>query len=184
MCGKNFGDRECSKFEEVKRKLENLEKLKQQLLEANRKLLERSKLIKTELRQDFLDSFSLLWKKKKRFWEHVQTRIDRGHLPDIGKEEAAFLYARQIMKVLAAHGKIVVERGKIYRQQTFLQSGSWIVVINDRGRIETAFPVTIGLKRWLESHKLIDEALEVADYEADKKVRETFERILRRIEKI
>ena len=62
MCGRNFEDRECPEFEEVKRKLKNLEGLKQQLVEANRKLLERSKLAKTELRQDFLDSFSLLWK--------------------------------------------------------------------------------------------------------------------------
>jgi hypothetical protein len=153
-------------------------------VEANRKLLERSKLVETESRQNFLSSFALLWKKKRRFWEHVQTRIDRGHLPDIGKEEAAFLYARRIVKVLATHSKIVVERGRTYRQQTFLQSSSWVVVINNKGRIETAFPVTIGLKRWLESHKLIDETLEIADYEADKKIRETFERILRRIEKL
>ena len=184
MCGKNFEDWECPEFKETKKKLGKLEELKRQLVEANRRFLERSKLVKTESRQNFLNSFALLWKKKRRFWEHVRTRVNRGHLPDIGKEETAFLYARQIVKVLATHSKIVVERGRTYRQQTFLQSGSWAVVINDKGRIETAFPVTIGLKRWLESHKLIDETLEIADYEADKEIRKTFERILRRIEKL
>ncbi len=102
-------------------------------------------------KERFLETFPNIWKKKKRFREHVSERINKEHIPE---ENAELFYARKIIEILAFHDKVIIEKSRGKFQSSYAVKDDWIVVLSEKGKIETAFKLDIPLKSWLEIHIL------------------------------
>ena len=143
LCQNNFAD----EWEEVKELIEEREKVGG----AEKLLLKRLNNLSFTSKESFILSFSKLWKKGS-FEHHVKERLEKGHLPP---EEPALAYAVKICKVLAEHKVRLVgfKHGKLHRVH-YVVSNDWLVAIDSKGFIRTAFPLVIPLRKWLEVRKL------------------------------
>jgi len=70
------------------------------------------KLEKLKTKEDFGKKFPNLWKKKKKFDEHVNKRVAKGHIP---KENADIQYIKSIIETLSNHDKILIEKVENHR---------------------------------------------------------------------
>ncbi|SNZ03077.1 hypothetical protein SAMN06265182_0285 [Persephonella hydrogeniphila] len=113
------------------------------------KFIKNLELLDISSKERFLETFPNLWKRKRRFKEHVNERVQKKHIP---KENADLFYAKKIIEVLVFHDKVIVERSHGKFQSSYAVKNNWIVVISEKGKIETAFKLDIPLKSWLETH--------------------------------
>ena len=109
------------------------------------------KLERLKTKEELEKKFPNLWKKKKKFDEHVNKRVAKGHIP---KENANIQYIKSIIGTLANHDKILMEKGKKSQIIYVLSKENWVVIVNKNGKIETAFYVDIGLQNWINDRIL------------------------------
>ena len=109
------------------------------------------KLEKLKTKEDFGKKFPNLWKKKKKFDEHVNKRVAKGHIP---KENADIQYIKSIIETLSNHDKILIEKGRKSQIIYIFSKKNWVVIVNENGKIETAFYVDIGLQNWINDRIL------------------------------
>ncbi len=157
------------KLEELlkKRRFEKLQKSIEEKFLKNVKLLEEAKT-----KEEIIRLFPKLWKKKKKFTEHVNKRIAKGH---ISEENAEFHYVEAILDILANHDRVLIEKCRKSQVSYVFSKKDWIVVINENGKIETAFFLDIGLQNWLNDRILKGSEVEEDVY--SRAVKEAFEKL-------
>ncbi|WP_197017062.1 hypothetical protein [Persephonella sp. KM09-Lau-8] len=133
---------------EVVLKQKRFEEIQKSIEEKFVKNLEKLDLSSKE---SFLETFPNLWKKKRKFEEHVRKRIEMGH---ISLENSELFYAKKIIEVLATAEDIYVEFGEAEHKVDYVKSKDWIVILGKKGKIETAYKLEINLQTLLESHKI------------------------------
>jgi len=102
-------------------------------------------------RERFLETFPELWKKKRKFKEHIRKRIEMGHV-SLGNSD--LFYAKKIIEVLATAEDVYVEVGEIEHKVDYVKANDWVVILGKRGKIETAYKLEVDLQTLLESHKI------------------------------
>ncbi|NPA13101.1 MAG: hypothetical protein GXO45_03840 [Aquificae bacterium] len=123
-----------------------------------RKFLQNLQKLETvKSKEEFLEEFPKLWKKKKRFEEHIRKRKNLGHIPE---EDAEFTYAKHIIQVLSAFDRVFIEKKKLGSQVDYFYKDNWVVIINDKGKIETAYKLETTLSKFVERHKIKNELRE------------------------
>ncbi len=130
----------------------------------------------TSSKERFLETFPNLWKKKRRFKEHVRQRAEKGHIPPV---ETEFFYAKKIIETLTFHDKVIVEKLHNELQSSYAVKDDWIVVLSEKGKIETAFKLDMPLKNWVETH--IFKGAEVKENVYSKTIKEATKELWDRI---
>ncbi|WP_293447904.1 hypothetical protein [Persephonella sp.] len=130
----------------------------------------------TSSKERFLETFPNLWKKKRRFKEHVNERINKRHVP---KENTELFYAKKIIEVLAFHDKVIIEKLRGKFQSTYAVKDDWVVILSEKGKIETAFKLKLTLPDWVKDHIL--KKAEVEENVHSKTIKEATKRIWDRI---
>ena len=82
-------------------------------------------------KERFLETFPNLWKKKRRFKEHVNEKINKRHLP---KKGADLFYTKKIIEVLAFHDKVIIEKSRRKFQSTYAIEDNWVVILSEKGK--------------------------------------------------
>ncbi|WP_457642612.1 hypothetical protein [Persephonella sp.] len=148
------------RFERIQRKIE------EKFLE-NVSLLEDAKT-----KEEFVKQFPKLWKKKRKFMEHINKRVGKGHIP---KENSEISYIEKILDTVADHDKVLIDKGRRTQVSYISSKEDWIVVVNEDGKIETAFFLDISLQNWLNDRILKGSEVEENVYSGE--VKETFRKL-------
>jgi len=140
-------------------------------------LLKRLENLSFVSKESFLSSFSTLWKKG-NFEHHVRERVEKGHIPS---HEPELVYAIKICQILSEHETRLIgfKEGKLYRVH-YVIAKDWLVAVDSKGFLRTAFPLVIPLQKWLQVRKLKME--EIKRMSANEEIRRAFKRILGRLE--
>ena len=129
---------EQKRFERIQRSIEE-------------KFLKNLEELDTSSKERFLETFPKLWKKKRKFKEHVRKRVEIGH---IRFDNSDLFYAKKIIEVLATAEDIYVEFGEMEHKIDYVKANDWVVILGKRGKIETAYKLEVDLQTLLESHKI------------------------------
>ncbi len=127
-------------------------------------------------KERFLETFPSLWKKKKRFEEHVLKRVKMKH---IISSNPKLSYARKIINVLYDAEDIYIEKKKSGVQVDYVWKRNWIVIIGENGKIETAYKLETDLQTFLERHKIKNE---IYRGKINEKFRKTVKSLWNRVE--
>ncbi|NPA16327.1 MAG: hypothetical protein GXO05_01145 [Aquificae bacterium] len=118
--------------------------------QAERKFLENLKTLENvKTKEELLEVFPVLWKKKRKFTEHTRKRVLKKHIPD---KNAELEYIKRIIEVLAKHNLVLIEKGKKPQINYLFLERNWVVIIGENGKIETAFKLDIDLQSWINDH--------------------------------
>ena len=126
-------------------------------------------------KERFLETFPSLWKKKRKFKEHARKRVEMGH---ISSENFDLFYAKKIIEVLATAEDIYIEIGEKERKVDYVKAKDWVVVLGQKGKIETAYKLEVDLQTLLESHKI---KYEIRKGYFNEELRKTFKSLWDRI---
>ncbi len=137
---------------EVILKEKRFEKLQQNIEKKFMDNLKTLENIKTK--EELLEEFSKLWKRRRRFKEHIEKRKALKHIPDKNPE---LIYIKQIFNVLSEFDNVFIEKTKSGSQIDYIHKDDWVVIINQNGKIETAYKLESPLSRWIKRHKIKNE---------------------------